>query len=181
MDRLTKEEWLDHGLKTLATDGFTALKADKLVKTLGVSRGSFYWHFKNLADFHAAVLRRWQEVSVIKVIEELESSHAGPTEKLAQLIGVASQDDLGLSQAIRAWAFNDAKVKQLVNAVDMECIGYLAQLLKEMALKDEKALVRAKVLYCGYLGQIMLGQSVDDEVQEILIAELIQIATQEPV
>ena len=55
-DQLSARDWLDQGLKTLARSGFTALKAEPLAKAMGVSRGSFYWHF---ADIGASTPRGW--------------------------------------------------------------------------------------------------------------------------
>ena len=62
-DQLTAKDWLDQGLKTLAKSGFTALKAEPLAKTMGVSRGSFYWHFADIGAFHAAILKRSLPIS----------------------------------------------------------------------------------------------------------------------
>ena len=47
-DQLSADDWISQGLKALAKSGFTALKADPLAKAMGVSRGSFYWHFADL-------------------------------------------------------------------------------------------------------------------------------------
>ena len=58
-DQFSANRWVEQGLKALATNGFTALKADPLAKLLGVSRGSFYWHFRDVDAFRAAVLARW--------------------------------------------------------------------------------------------------------------------------
>ena len=52
-DQLSAKDWVDQGLKALASSGFTALKAEPLAKALRVSRGSFYWHFADIAAFHA--------------------------------------------------------------------------------------------------------------------------------
>ncbi|MBV9985736.1 helix-turn-helix domain-containing protein, partial [Bradyrhizobium sp.] len=60
--QLSARDWLDLGLKVLARHGFAALKADRLAKTMGVSRGSFYWHFADIAAFHGAILKHWREV-----------------------------------------------------------------------------------------------------------------------
>ena len=61
-DQLSAQDWIDEGLKALVKSGFTALKAEPLAKALGVSRGSFYWHFKDIDAFHAAILKRWRDV-----------------------------------------------------------------------------------------------------------------------
>src|SRR5580704_10880646 len=59
-EQLSARDWLDLGLKVLARSGFAALKAEKLAKMMGVSRGSFYWHFADIAAFHAAILKHWR-------------------------------------------------------------------------------------------------------------------------
>ena len=51
MDRLTKLDWIERGLSTLASDGAHALKVGPMATQLKVSRGSFYWHFRDVADF----------------------------------------------------------------------------------------------------------------------------------
>src|SRR5471030_2770327 len=84
-DRLTKDDWLKRGLKTLATDGAHALKVGPMAEKLRVSRGSFYWHFKDVADFQSQILRRWQEHSTDQVIRDLETAQPQP-DRLKQLM-----------------------------------------------------------------------------------------------
>jgi AcrR family transcriptional regulator len=70
-DQLSAKDWLDQGLKTLAESGFTALKAEPLARAMGVSRGSFYWHFTDIGAFHAALLRHWREIATEQIIAGL--------------------------------------------------------------------------------------------------------------
>ena len=72
-DQLSAKDWLDQGLRTLASSGFTALKAEPLAKAMGVSRGSFYWHFADIGAFHAAILEHWREVAAEQIIADLEA------------------------------------------------------------------------------------------------------------
>src|SRR5260370_14609575 len=83
-DQLTAEDWLDQGLKPLAARGFTALKAEPLAKAMGVSRGSFYWHFADIGAFHAAILKHWREIAAEQIIATLEAhkSHDNPLQAL---------------------------------------------------------------------------------------------------
>ena len=76
-DQLSAKDWLDQGLKALAEHGYTALKAEPLAKALGVSRGSFYWHFADVEAFHAAILKHWREVAAERIIAEVEASAGG--------------------------------------------------------------------------------------------------------
>src|SRR3982074_3527152 len=75
-DQLSAQAWVNQGLKTLAKSGFTALKAEPLAKAMGVSRGSFCWHFADLSAFHAAVLKQWREIAAEAIIAGVEASAA---------------------------------------------------------------------------------------------------------
>ncbi|NOK62423.1 MAG: hypothetical protein GFH27_549293n157 [Chloroflexi bacterium AL-W] len=176
MDRLSKEQWLDHGLAQLAQSGFTVLKADKLAKSLGVSRGSFYWHFKDIADFHAAVLERWREVAVNAVIIDIEQQDLPAEVKLRRLINIAVGRTGALEQAMRAWAFSDSVVNETVATIDAQRLAYIQTLLQALGLNEATAITRSYVIYCSYLGRRLLSHPLLAEQQAALIEELIDMA-----
>src|SRR6186997_2442817 len=72
-DRLSKSDWIDHGLNTLTEQGPGGLKVGPMATRLKVSRGSFYWHFRDIADFRAALLHAWQERLTEQVIRNLDA------------------------------------------------------------------------------------------------------------
>ena len=75
--RLTVQDWIDFAVRTLAHEGFDALKADVLARKLGVSRGSFYWHFTDLGAFHARVIEQWKQVATEAIIADVERYQSG--------------------------------------------------------------------------------------------------------
>src|SRR5215831_4678131 len=101
-DRLTKSDWIEHGLRTLASDGANALKVGPMATQLKVSRGSFYWHFRDIADFRSQVLRCWQERTTEQVIRDLDAT-AEP-DRLRHLMRRAFVTKRSLERAIRSWA-----------------------------------------------------------------------------
>ena len=105
-NRLRPAEWVNAGLKALAKSGFSVLKADTLANRLGISRGSFYWHFADVSAFHAAILRRWREIALENIIEELEGT---ADDGLGALAYRAFAGDTGIERAVRAWATADAE------------------------------------------------------------------------
>ncbi len=151
-DRLTKDDWLKRGLRTLATDGAHALKVGPMAAKLKVSRGSFYWHFKDVADFQSQILRVWQERSTDQVIRELETGTALP-DRLALLMKRAFAGRRDLERAIRSWATEDAAVARVVAGVDTRRVAYIAKMLVAAGVERKKALARAVFLYWAYLGQ----------------------------
>ena len=72
--RLGKLDWIKHGLVTLARDGPNALRVEAMAKKLRVSRGSFYWHFRDIKDFRSQLLRSWEDRSTDQVIQDLDMS-----------------------------------------------------------------------------------------------------------
>src|SRR3954468_1279247 len=123
-DQLSAKDWLDQGLKSLAHSGFTALKAEPLAKAMGVSRGSFYWHFADIAAFHAAILKHWREVAAEQVIAGLEAS-AKNTDPLARLLRGAFGSKQTLEKAVRSWASIDPRARAAVQAIDRRRIDYI--------------------------------------------------------
>ena len=156
-DRLTKDDWLKRGLKTLATDGAHALKVGPMAAKLKVSRGSFYWHFKDVADFQSQILRVWQERSTDQVIRELETDQAQP-DRLKQLMKRAFAGRRDLERAIRSWAAEDAAVARVVAAVDARRVAYIAKMLVSAGVESRKASPRATFLYWAYLGQPLVTE-----------------------
>src|SRR3954449_6013756 len=101
-DKLSATDWLDQELRTRPESGFPALRPEPLAKAMGVSRGSFYWHFADIGAFHAAILDHWREVAAEQIIANLEaaSDHDNP---LPLLLRQAFGARLALENAVRTW------------------------------------------------------------------------------
>ena len=139
-DRLTREQWLDHGLHNLAGLGFTSLKADKLAKSLGVSRGSFYWHFKNRTEFLVALVEFWgrhSTESVIRAVNSLPES-ASAEEKLWELMcEVHELKHTRHELLIRSLALEYPALKPAIAAVDQKRFAIVKKLFGEMGFKGQ--------------------------------------------
>ena len=153
-DRLTKSDWIDHGLRTLANDGPNALKIGPMSTALKVSRGSFYWHFRDVADFRSQILRSWQERMTDQVIQEV-AEKAEP-DRLKHLMRRAFVAKRGLDRAIRSWAEEDEDVAVIVASVDASRVGYIEKLLVAAGVESRRALPRAAFMYWAYLGQAVV-------------------------
>src|ERR1700716_2857709 len=115
-EQLSAKDWLDQGLKALAKSGFTALKAEPLAKAMGVSRGSFYWHFADIGAFHAALLKHWRDVAAAQIIASLEAA-SGHDDPLRLLLRQAFGGRLALENAVRNWANFEPAAKAAVQAI----------------------------------------------------------------
>ncbi len=153
-DRLTKPDWIRHGMLTLAREGPGALKAGPMAEALKVSRGSFYWHFADIADFRAQLLQAWRERATDQVIRDIE--HTAEPDRLKHLMQRAFIGRRGLEPAIRAWAAQDKDVAAIVAEVDAKRVSYIAKLLVSVGIETQQARQRAAFVYWAYLGQALV-------------------------
>jgi AcrR family transcriptional regulator len=175
-DPLSARDWLDQGLKTLATQGFAALKAEPLAKAMGVSRGSFYWHFADIGAFHAAILKAWREVAAEAIIANVEAAPAG-ADPLIVLLQRVFSEKLALERAVRSWAAFDAAAKAAVQAIDRRRIDYVEGLIRAKGVAADIARARAQILYWAFLGYALSDRPLSKAQRGAVFAELARIAT----
>jgi AcrR family transcriptional regulator len=175
-DQLSARDWLDQGLKTLAAHGFTALKAEPLAKAMGVSRGSFYWHFSDIGAFHAAILNYWRQVAAEEIIADLEAI-AGDESPLPVLLRQAFSGKLALERAIRSWATVDSTARNAVQAIDRRRLDYVESLLRDAGFSRETAQARARILYWTFIGFALSDKPLAKPQQEALLNELTRITS----
>jgi AcrR family transcriptional regulator len=174
-DQLSVRDWLDQGLKALAASGHTALKAEPLAKAMGVSRGSFYWHFADIGAFHAAILKHWREVAAERIIANVEAAakHENP---LPVLLRQAFSGKLALEKAVRSWATFDAAARTAVQAIDRRRLEYVESLLRAAGLPHETAQARAQILYWAFLGSALADKPLPKLQQQTILDELLRMA-----
>jgi AcrR family transcriptional regulator len=175
-DQLSAQDWLDQGLKILARDGFTALKAEPLAKVLGVSRGSFYWHFADVEAFHAAILKHWREVAAERIIADVEAA-AGDDNPLHLLLRRVFSEKLALENAVRIWATVDPAARAAVQAIDRRRLTYVESLIRASGLLPDVAHARAQILYWAFVGFALADRPLPRDQQQAVQEELLRMAS----
>jgi AcrR family transcriptional regulator len=69
--RLSRADWIEGALHALAEGGLPALGVEDLAQRLGVTKGSFYWHFEDTEELLRGVVQRWEELAVDRVMTDL--------------------------------------------------------------------------------------------------------------
>jgi AcrR family transcriptional regulator len=174
-DQLSAKDWLDQGLRALARSGFTALKAEPLAKAMGVSRGSFYWHFADIGAYHAAILKHWREVAAEQIIAGLEAA-SGDDNPLQLLLRRAFGTKPALENAFRTWATVDPAARSVVQAIDRRRLGYVEKLLSASGLSDDVARARAQIIYWAFLGFALSDKPLPPARQAEVLDELLRMA-----
>lgn len=170
-ERLAAEDWIDCALAILARRGFGALKADVLARELRISRGSFYWHFRDLAAFHEAVIAHWKRRATEEIIADIER-HSAPEVRLDALLRHAFGSGGSLEVRMRAWAEENESAAKAVSDIDRRRRDYLEKLLIQAGVAPAAAASRSLLLYWAYLGAALSGGRLNGERLQAMLREL---------
>lgn len=161
--RLQRQDWIDAAVKRLAESGVEAVRVELLARDLGVTKGSFYWHFKDRSDLLEAVLQEWEATTdrVSGSVPE-DASPAERIERFLELItaSAADADQAALENAILAWAQRDADVAERVAAVEARRTADAERLLTELGFPPAEAASWADIGYTTFVG--MMNRSTRD-------------------
>lgn len=155
--RLGRDEWISAGLRALLQGGVEAVRIEPLAKTLGVTKGSFYWHFADRPALLSALLAAWEERATDAVIRQVEKASGAPQERLTTLFWLTVSADGRLERAIRHWATQDAAARAAQTRVDERRIAYVADLFGAMGFSPEAAHTRAQLAYLALVGHYAMN------------------------
>jgi AcrR family transcriptional regulator len=152
--RTPRASWIQEGLRALAAGGPNAVRIEPLAKTLGVTRGGFYWHFHDRAALLEEILDTWEHASVDEVIELVESQAGDARAKLRRLSKLAASSDepLRIDLAVRDWARREHTVAERLRRVDNRRMEYMRSLFRALCPDDDVVEARCMVFYSLWIG-----------------------------
>lgn len=153
--RLSRKDWLAAGFRLLGEGGVDAVAVEPLARALGVTKGSFYWHFKDRPALLQGVLGYWAERETQAIIRRVERPGGTARERLRRLLAEAMSDTeaRGPELAVREWARRDAEVREAVRKVDAKRLRYVRDLFVEAGRSEPG--VRADLLYSLLFGEVL--------------------------
>jgi AcrR family transcriptional regulator len=163
---LTREDWIEAARKVLVAAGVDDVKVDRLSRQLKVTRGSFYWHFKNRKDLLDALLDGWKQQNLSEIAQvRNRRREAGPD--MVEVVRIWLQEDPAyptFDMAIRFWARKDPAVAALVRRTDDEWIGLLQAIFQANGEGELASLARARITYFHQIGYYALAieESLED-------------------
>ena len=149
--QVSRAQWLDQGLRTLAEKGPQFVKIDLLCQELGVTKGSFYHHFNHHADFVSGLLDYWESTHTRQLIEAV-AGVATTHERAERLSQLVFSKDMRPEVAMRAWGKSHPEVAARVNAVDAQRLEYLTELATSMGVTEVQAKLLARMAYAQLVG-----------------------------
>jgi AcrR family transcriptional regulator len=154
---LTADDWAEAALQFIAGAGLGALTVEALAARLGVTKGSFYWHFKGRSELLAYALGRWEQRVTTEAITGL-SAVTDPHQRLHLMLDAASQPPRSRSlYAALAEAAEDPIVKRVLKRVASARIEYLAVCYRDLAFPPAQAKAKAVFAYAAYRGLLQLA------------------------
>lgn len=154
---LTSSDWVEGALQLISEAGLRALTVEALAARLGVTKGSFYWHFKSRSELLAAALGRWEHRATTEAISGL-SAVTDARQRLNFMLDAASQPPRSRSlYAALAEAANDPIVRRVLNRVAAARVGFLESCYRELGLRSSEAKAKAVLAYAAYRGLLQLA------------------------
>lgn len=171
--RVDATTWVDAGIEILVRESIEHVRIDRLAADLGMTKGSFYWHFKNREELLGAILDRWYQKATLGVRDRAEREGSTAEEKLLRLLELPfwspqAERAADLELAIRAWSRRSPLARRAVQKVDAMRLEYLTGLLRSVLAGDEDATARAHLTY-GFMRYLSQLRDVDTESIKSLI------------
>jgi AcrR family transcriptional regulator len=160
--RLTPEHWIAAATEVLVDQGIDHVRVDVLAGQLGVTRGSFYWHFRDREDLLRRVLSAWRERATEQLTQRLERAHTDSRQQLRDVIslpfrGRAAAHAARIELAIRAWARRDDTARNVVDEADAARMSYIAQIFSSLGFPIAEARSRAFLLYSYVVAESLIS------------------------
>lgn len=183
---LSAEDWIKAAFRALNDGGVQAIKAEAIARDLKVSKGSFYWHFRDVPALKVQMLQHWQHVATDAIITDVEAIETSPREQLRALILEAtglpnsSYGGSGVESAIREWARHDNHTAAILKSVDERRLAYLAQLFRKCGQSTGLSTTNAGILYGALIGLEILFSAGLADVRTGLLQLLGQLLAENP-
>ncbi|MDP2794083.1 MAG: TetR/AcrR family transcriptional regulator [Sulfurisoma sp.] len=157
---LDRPAWIRGAFAILADDGFDGLRVEVLARRLKVTKGSFYWHFKDRRDLFEAVLAEWKNGRIEDIRKQTAARPGNELAALRHTIDVyaaaKNRKGIAIEAAFRLWARQDAATAAVVEEVDAERLACTRRLFLELGLDEAEAAARSVLLYAYVFGFSMM-------------------------
>lgn len=149
--RLSVDDWIEAAFDLLVREGVAGVKITRLCAELGVTKGSFYWHFTDIDHLMKAVADRWCEIQngTLQALKET-TSIPGDQRLEAMAVQLMSQRGWAVEVAVRDWSRSDEQVADSVARLDNQVFEVVQSTLVDLGFDAEEARLRSGVLvYAG--------------------------------
>jgi AcrR family transcriptional regulator len=162
---LSAEDWVSTGAELLAEHNVNGIEIPDLCKRLGVTKGSFYWHFEGRGDLLSAILEDWRRRMTLDVTVRASRAGSSVATTLRYLLGLVRRPrpnrNAAIEKSIRDWSRIDERAHTAVVEVDQIRLAYFRELFRRHNFSEKEASLRAYAAYTIMMGDSMLRETIE--------------------
>ncbi len=154
----TREDWIRIALGFAREGGVDAIKVVPMAKRLGLTSGSFYWHFKNIHELQAEVLDYWENELTNEILEAARNFEGRATDRILNLMmHVIRKDAATYDHAIAVWANNDPSVQEIYRRTVATRFQFAAWMFEEAGFPGDDARTRGRLMVASLMGEALIN------------------------
>jgi AcrR family transcriptional regulator len=165
--QLAARHWIEHANELLIDENIRGVQIATLCKRLGVTKGSFYWHFKSRQHLLEAILEAWRKKNTLNVMNRIVSVLT-PLRSLRGLLSLPRRPNsikgARVELSVRDWSRRDDSTFRSLQEIDVIRLRGFEQLFRRMGFAAKDARARAYVAYAVMMGDSILKDTIADEV-----------------
>jgi AcrR family transcriptional regulator len=176
---LQPEDWIRAAFARLASEGIEAVRVELLARDLGVSKGSFYWHFQDREELLGRMFDRWEKEEIDWLDETVITPKAAA--RWARFVHHCTDQQLArLESAMRTWARRDERVAARIAAIEKKRTAHIASVLRAIGFAAAPAESWAEItllVYLGWLDRVTRdldfqnsGRTLDEFFSDLILA-----------
>lgn len=177
---LRPEDWIHAAVGRLSREGVDSVRVEVLARDLAVSKGSFYWHFRDREELLAALLSQWESAESAWIDAAIRDG-ASAAARWARLVERCANPERGkLEAALRSWARREDRVAIQVSTIERKRAGYIASVMREVGFTPRAAESWSELATLVYLGWAdrstrdaeftLAGRSLGEFLSDLLLA-----------
>ncbi|MDH7799034.1 MULTISPECIES: TetR/AcrR family transcriptional regulator [unclassified Beijerinckia] len=174
---LKEADWIRAATDILVKENVRGINLDRLSSKMGVTKGSFYWHFNKRLDLLQAMLNDWRRRMTLNVIQTTTRRGGSSVERLLRVLLLPREKParaaMAVENSMRDWARRSEQPLAAVREVDHLRLSFLEGLLVEHGLTRPEARRRAYLLYCIVMGDSILHDTVSGHVPDADYAAMV--------
>ena len=176
---LQPDDWIRAAFARLAAEGIESVRIELLARDLGVSKGSFYWHFQDREELLAKMFERWEKDENDWLDETVITPKAAA--RWARFVHHCTDLQLArLESAMRTWSRRDERIAARISAIEKKRIAHIASVLRAIGFVAPAAESWAEITLLVYLGWLdratrdlefqVSGRTLDEFFSDLILA-----------
>ena len=154
-DSLPREDWITGAWEMLGDAGLDGVRVEPLARRLGVTKGSFYWHFRDRQELLDVLLDLWFSIWDDQMSPDIDGDGNAEERIWALFESVIRRTTRGQTVSLRLLSHKDPEIARRIDERDAQRLAFLMQRLEEIGFSREEARVRGQVYQAIMTGEFL--------------------------